>query len=150
MSLEGRIIEFLDSDELRVGYVRKQEHDRLHIIDPRGRNVSVSGDRVVIVHRPSTESDFPAAAREISEKVAARQSEVDVELLWQSLGTRQREVEAAEMAELFFAETSSEGRIGSVPGSLPRQSLFPPEGFALYTQNRGPGFHGDHAPPAPA
>src|SRR2546423_2260820 len=102
MSLEGRIIEFLDSDELRLGYVRKQERDRLHLIDPRGRNLSVSGDRVVIVHRPAAEGEFPAIARQISEKVAARQSEVDVELLWQSLGGHQREMESTELAEIFF------------------------------------------------
>ena len=53
MSLEGRIIEFLDSDELRLAYVRKEERDRLHLIDPRGRNLSVSGDRVVVIHRPA-------------------------------------------------------------------------------------------------
>src|SRR5205085_4492655 len=108
MSLEGRIIEFLDAEELRVAYVRKQERDRLHLIDPRGRNLTVSGDRVVVVHRPASEGDFPTLARQISEKVAARQSEVDVELLWQSLGGNHREMEPAELAELFFAETSPE------------------------------------------
>src|SRR5262249_7216531 len=93
---------------LRVAYVRKHDHDRLHVIDPRGRNLSVNGDRVVIVHRPAPEGDFPAIARQISDKVSARQSEVDVELLWQSLGSSQREMEPAELAELFFAESSPE------------------------------------------
>src|SRR5262245_45100676 len=108
MSLEGRIIEFLDAEQLRVGYVRRQDHDRLHLIDPRGRNINVSGDRVVVVHRPAPESEFPAIAREISDQVSARQSEVDVELLWQSLGGSQRELEPTELAELFFAENSPE------------------------------------------
>src|SRR5687767_2363958 len=108
MSLEGRIIEFLDDDQLRVGYVRKQERDRLHLIDPRGRNVSVNGERVVIVHAAAAESDFPAAARQIFEKVSARKSELDVELLWQALGGKQTEMQPAELAEIFFAETSPE------------------------------------------
>jgi exoribonuclease II len=108
MSLEGRIIEFLDSDELRVAYVRKQERDRLHLVDPRGRNLSVNGDRVVIIHGVTSESDFPAVARHISETVAARQSEVDAELLWQSLGSKGREFETNELAELFFADTGPE------------------------------------------
>lgn len=108
MLLEGRIIEFLDSDQLRVAYVRKQERDRLHLVDPRGRNLSVGGDRVVIVHRLVSESEFPALARQIAEKVAARQSEVDIELLWQSLGGKQQEMEAAELAEMFFAESTPE------------------------------------------
>src|SRR5881397_3830294 len=86
MSLEGRVIEFLDAEELRLAYVRKQERDRLRVIDPRGRNHSVNTDRVVIIHRRASESDFPAVARQISEDVALRQADVDVELLWQSLG----------------------------------------------------------------
>src|ERR1051325_10437188 len=108
MSLEGRIIEILDAEQLRFAYVRRHDHDRLHVIDPRGRNLSVSGDRVVIVHRTAAESDFPAIARQISDKVSARQSEVDVELLWQTLGETPREMEPTELAELFFAENSPE------------------------------------------
>src|SRR5689334_24483702 len=104
MSLEGKIVEFLDADDLRVGYVRKQERDRLHIIDPRGRNLSVSGDRVVVVHERSSEGEFPSKAKQISEKVTARQSEVDVELLWQSLSGSQHEISPAELAGLFFSE----------------------------------------------
>ena len=123
MSLEGRIIEFLDAEELRVAYVRKQERDRLHLIDPRGRNLTVSGDRVVVVHRPASEGEFPALARQISEKVAARQSEVDVELLWQSLGGKQREMESAELAELFFAETTPEAE-SAVFRALSEDNLF--------------------------
>jgi exoribonuclease-2 len=123
MSLEGRIIEFIDAEELRVAYVRKQERDRLHLIDPRGRNLTVSGDRVVIIHRPVSEEDFPVLARQISEKVAARQSEVDVELLWQSLGGKQREMEPSELAELFFAETTPEAA-SAVFRALSQDNLF--------------------------
>jgi exoribonuclease-2 len=123
MSLEGRIIEFLDAEQLRVAYVRKQERDRLHAIDPRGRNLSISGDRVVIVHRPAPEGEFPAIARQISEKVAERQSEVDVELLWQSLGGSHREMESSELAELFFAETSPEAA-SAVFRALSEDTLF--------------------------
>jgi exoribonuclease II len=108
MSLEGRIIEFLDADQLRVGYVRRQDHDRLHLIDPRGRNLTVHDDRVVVIHRPVPEIEFPAIARQIADNVQARQSEVDVELLWQSLGGSQREMEPGELAELFFTESSPE------------------------------------------
>src|SRR5262245_55992989 len=123
MSLEVRIIEFLDAEQLRVAYVRRQDHDRLHVVDPRGRNLSVSGDRVVIVHRPVPESDFPAIARQITDKVSARQSEVDVELLWQSLGGSQREMEPSELAELFFAENSAEAT-SAVFRALSEDNLF--------------------------
>jgi exoribonuclease II len=108
MSLEGRIIEFLDADNLRVAYVRKHEHDKLHLVDPRGRNLSVSGDRVVIVHRTAAESDFPAVAKLISERVAARQSEVDIELLWQSVGKNDKPLATSELAGLFFSDGTPE------------------------------------------
>jgi exoribonuclease II len=123
VSLEGRIIEFLDAEELRVAYVRKQERDRLHLIDPRGRNLTVSGDRVVVVHRPANEGEFPALARQISEKIATRQSEVDVELLWQSVGGNHREMEPGELAELFFAETTPE-TASAVFRALSEDNLF--------------------------
>src|SRR5439155_19376481 len=72
------------------------------------RNHSVNTDRVVIIHRRASESDFPAVARQISEDVALRQADVDVELLWQSLGEKPREMEADALAEIFFAEASPE------------------------------------------
>src|SRR5688572_18835504 len=108
MSVEGHIIEFLDSDDLKLGYVRKQERDRLHVIDPRGRNLNVNGDRVVVIHARVPEGEFPAAAREIGDKVGARQAEVDVELLWQSLGGSQQEFQPVELARTFFSEPAPE------------------------------------------
>ena len=123
MSLEGRIIEFLDAEQLRVAFVRKQERDRLHVIDPRGRNLSVNGDRVVIVHRSAQEEEFPTVARQISEKIAARQSEIDVELLWQTVSGNHRDMESGELAELFFAEISPEAA-SAVFRALSEDSLF--------------------------
>ena len=55
--------------------------------------------------------------------MAARQSEVDVELLWQSLGGKQREMESAELAELFFAETTPEAE-SAVFRALSEDNLF--------------------------
>jgi len=123
MFLEGQIIEFLDADELRPGYVRKQERDRLQVIDPRGRHVSVNGDRVAIVHCPSRESEFPTLAKGILEKVRSRQSEVDVELLWQSLGPHGREFLPIELSELFFSESTPE-TASAVFHALSEDTLF--------------------------
>ena len=75
MFLEGHIVEFLDEEQLRLAYVRKQEHDRLHLVDPRGRNLSVSSDRVVIVHRAASEGEFPGMAREIVHALAGAGAE---------------------------------------------------------------------------
>lgn len=123
MALEGHIVEFLDGDQLRVGYVRKQERDRLHLVDPRGRNVSVAGDRVVIIHRPVGEEDFPSAARQLADKVAAHQSQIDIELLWQSVNGTHRDFEPAELADLFFAEATPEAA-SAVFRALSEDNLF--------------------------
>jgi exoribonuclease-2 len=77
----------------------------------------------VVVHRGAPEGEFPAIARQISDKVSARQSEVDVELLWQSLGGSQREMEPAELAELFFAEDTPEAT-SAVFRALSEDNLF--------------------------
>lgn len=116
-------MEFLEADELRFAYIRKQERDRLQAIDPRGRNISVNGDRVVVAHAGSTEDDFPAKARSIAERISRRQSEVDVELLWQSLSGKQQEMEASELAALFFSESSPE-TASAVFRALSHDNLF--------------------------
>jgi exoribonuclease-2 len=108
MSLEGHIIEFLDTDQLRVAYVRRQEHEKLQVIDPRGRNLTINGDRVVIVHRPVSEADFPGIARGIVETVATLQSQIDVELLWHALAGNPRELLPSELAGVFFSERTPE------------------------------------------
>jgi exoribonuclease-2 len=123
MFLEGHIIEFLDADQLKPGFVRKQERDRLQVIDPRGRHVSVNGDRVVVVHRPSQESEFPSLTKTILERVRSRQSEVDIELLWQSLGVNGKEFLPIELAELFFSESTPEAT-SAVFHALAEDTLF--------------------------
>ena len=123
MFLEGQIIEFLDADQLKPGYVRKQERDRLQIIDPRGRHLSVNGDRVAIVHCATSESEFPKVAKGILGKVHARQAEVDIALLWESIGNSVREFESPELAELFFSESTPEAT-SAIFHALSEDNLF--------------------------
>jgi exoribonuclease II len=123
MFLEGQIIEFLDNDQLKVGYVRKQERDRLQVVDPRGKNISIAGDRVVVVHQRTSEDGFPGYARELSEKIQLRQIEMDVELLWDSLGGNQREFTPAELATMFYSESSPE-TVSAVFRSLSEDTLY--------------------------
>ena len=123
MFLEGQIIEFLDADQLRPGYVRKQERDRLQVIDPRGRQISVNGDRVAIVHCPAKENDFPSVAKNILDRVRTRREEIDVELLWESLGRSSREFQPLELAELFFSESSPEAT-SAIFHALTEDTLF--------------------------
>jgi len=123
MFLENQIIEYLDDDQLKVGFVRKQEHDRLQVVDPRGRQTSIPGDRVVVIHQKTGENQFPAMARELSERVRVRQEEMDVELLWESVGGKQREFTPAELAALFYSEPSPEA-VSAIFRSLTVDTLY--------------------------
>jgi len=123
MFIEGQIIEFLDDDHLKVGYVRKQERDRLQVVDPRGRHISIAGDRVVVVHQKTSEDGFPGFARELADRIQIRQVDMDVELLWDSLGGSQREYTSAELATLFFSESSPES-VSAVFRSLSQDTLY--------------------------
>ena len=107
MELEGRIVEFLDSGTLRVGYVRKHDRSRVQIVDRRGRQSSVASPRVAIVHQAVSETEFPEAARLLLEQVEEYRSEIDVELLWESVNSEAREFSLRELAEAYFGETSA-------------------------------------------
>src|SRR4029450_7481619 len=123
MFLEGQIIEFLDADQLKPGYVRKQERDRLQVIDPRGRHLSVNGDRVAIVHCAATEIEFPNLAKRILERVQERQTEVDVALLWETVGSGAKEFQPTAPADTFFSESTPEAA-SAIFHALAEDSLF--------------------------
>jgi exoribonuclease-2 len=123
MFLEGQIIEFLDDDQLKPGYVRKQERDRLQVIDPRGRHLSVHGDRVVVSHGAVSESEYPSAVKRILERVQEREAEIDVELLWQSVGSSTRDYQPLELSEVFFSESTPEAA-SAMFHALSRDALF--------------------------
>jgi exoribonuclease-2 len=93
------------------------------VIDPRGRHVSVNGDRVAIVHGPSSENEFPGLAKRILDRVQERRSEVDIELLWQSLSNGAREYQPLELAEIFFSESTPE-TASAIFHALSEDSLF--------------------------
>ena len=108
MELEGHIVEFVDSGALRMGYVRKRDPRKVHLIDRRGRQSNVPANRVVVVHVATTEEEFPRTGQEILDRVLVRKGEIDAELLWESIHSDQREFRAAELAAAYFGETSPE------------------------------------------
>ncbi len=108
MEFEGHIVEFVDSGALRMGYVRKRELRKVHIIDRRGRQSNVPANRIVVVHTATTEEEFPRVGQAILDRVLVRRSEIDAELLWELVHGAEREFRAAELAETYFGETSPE------------------------------------------
>jgi hypothetical protein len=81
MDLDGHIVEFVDSGALKIGYVRKRDHRKVHVIDQRGRQSSVSASRVVVVHGIASEEEFRERAPSILGTVEQRAREIDLELL---------------------------------------------------------------------
>ena len=106
MELEGHIIEFIDSGSLRVGYVRKHERSRLQVVDRRGRQSSALASKVVIIHGPTREDEFSERAVGLIEEVEEIRAEIDLELLWESVKSEQRDFTIAELAEAYFGERS--------------------------------------------
>ncbi len=110
MELDGHIVEFLESGSLRLGYVRRREQKKIQVIDPRGRESSVPVSRVVVVHVAVPEEDFRGAAESIRERIDSLCTEIDVELLWESIQTESREFDLRELAEFYFGSSSTESQ----------------------------------------
>jgi exoribonuclease-2 len=123
MDLEGSIVEFIDSGALRLGYVRKREHRKLQIVDPRGRQSSVPLSKLVVVHDCIPEEDFPQAAARILERISVLESGIDSALLWGSIQSERREFSASELATVYFGNTSPEAE-SAIYRRLSRDALF--------------------------
>lgn len=108
MDLEGSVVEYVDSGALRLGYVRRLEQRKAHIVDPRGRQSTVPTSRVVVIHERIPEEEFPNAADRIRERVASRISEIDTGLLWESVRTDGRRFTLSELAEAYFGHASAD------------------------------------------
>jgi exoribonuclease-2 len=74
-------------------------------------------------HRQTAEADFPTAALEIADLIRSRRAELDVELLWQSLGGAAREFEPKELAEIFYSHSTSDA-VSAIVHALHEDSLF--------------------------
>ena len=110
MELDGHIVEFLESGALRLGYVRRREQRKIQVIDPRGRESSVPVSRVVVVHAAVSEAEFRGTAESIQERIETLCTDIDVELLWESVQTESREFDSMELAESYFGASSPESQ----------------------------------------
>ena len=108
MDLDGHIVEFLESGSLRLGYVRTREQRRVRVVDVRGRESSIPVSRVVVVHPAVAEEAFKDAAEALNERIERLSSEIDLELLWESVHTERGERKPSEFAESYFSASSPE------------------------------------------
>jgi exoribonuclease-2 len=103
--MEGRIIEYLDGDELKMGLVTVPGKSKLQLIDERGRNASVQPNRVVVVHQgPTSASEFPHRAAELRAQIESALKDLDIELLWESVRDQADEWTVEQLAENYFGD----------------------------------------------
>jgi exoribonuclease-2 len=123
MELEGHIIEFVDSGALKIGYVRRRDHRKVHVIDHRGRETNVPVSRIVVVHPDESEDGFRQTGPAILARVEEQSRSVDLELLWDAVHGIDRDMSASELAEHYFGSPSPES-VSAVFRALERDSLF--------------------------
>ena len=87
--------------------MRKHDSSKVQIVDRRGCQSSVPSPRVAIVHQAVSKTEFPEAARLLLEQVGEYRSEIDVELLWESVNSETRDLTLRELSEAYFGETSA-------------------------------------------
>ena len=91
------IVELLSGDRLDLRLVRGQDRKKLMVEDRKGRRSSVAADKVFFSHSASSLDALAARLDELTR-------EVDVALLWESVGPDDGPLEAADLAQLYFDE----------------------------------------------
>ncbi|UCF36754.1 MAG: RNB domain-containing ribonuclease [Acidobacteriota bacterium] len=104
----SRIVEFIDSGVLKLGLVQGDAKGKLQVRDQNGRQHSVAPKHVLISHpAPEDSSDWPGSAQRLLEKIAEKEEEIDVELLWQSVQGEADEFSPAELSEIYFGQSNA-------------------------------------------
>jgi exoribonuclease-2 len=103
----GQVIEYLDSGELRLGFVFGENKSRLQVRDSNGRQRNVTLRQVFITHTQSPEANgFSVTADKIVRQSSAICSEVDTELLWESLEDESGDYSIETLTELYFGQAN--------------------------------------------
>lgn len=124
LTLDGKAIEYLEGDQLKLALVEHEAKSKLQVTDERGRNESVPPSRVVVVHRERPlPGSFANFARELRARIEQAKDEIDVELLWQSVEQKEREYPLAELAAAYFSEVTSL-RLSALFRALQEDNLF--------------------------
>jgi len=105
MELENRIIDYLGSNELVLGVVLRQTHERLQVQIEGGRHERASERQVVAVHGTAA-GDPDRALQAVMTRIEAAMADIDVGLLWESLEGRDGAVAIPEMAQEYFGDST--------------------------------------------
>ncbi len=118
------IVELLSGDRLDLRLVRGQDRKKLMVEDRKGRRSKVAADKVFFSHNA-------ASLDALTARLDALTQEVDVPLLWETVGQDDGPLEAAELALLYFDED------GPAHGSAVFRAL---TGDRLHFRRKGKAF----------
>ncbi len=108
MPYENKIIDFLSGQVFKLGFVLREQRDKLQIEDENGRNARVALKQIAIVH--STVSGGLSSAaniKKVLQEIEKTLEEIDTTLLWEALQENQKsEYALAEMAEEYFGDSN--------------------------------------------
>ena len=104
----GRVVEFLDTGQFKLGVVTKATPSKLQVTDQNGRQRSLAVKSVLVLHPIGVESgSFGRQAEELHERIARVSEEIDTELLWETAREERSEWRNEQLAESYFGEPSS-------------------------------------------
>jgi exoribonuclease-2 len=103
---DGSVIEYQDGDHLRLACVVERGKGRLQVIDEDGKRGKVADHRVVWPHRVTVPdaNAWDSAREELAARIGQRLGEIDLPLLWETVGEGQNEFETGELSALYFDE----------------------------------------------
>jgi exoribonuclease-2 len=108
----GSLVEYLDRGGLHVGFVVREQGDKLVIRDLAGHERTIARELVMMRHgaaHAEGESDPAARIAALKEEKAALRAELDLTLLWEVVQEQGRAFSAEDLAELFFGRRTSAG-----------------------------------------
>ncbi len=92
-------VEYLSGEGLTLRLVKEQEKRKLRLVDRRGRQSTLSADKVIFSHQGESHE-------QVMDRLMALQGEVDVELLWEAALEESSEgaLSPGALAALYFDE----------------------------------------------
>ncbi|OVE82465.1 hypothetical protein BVY04_00900, partial [bacterium M21] len=108
MDLEGKIIEYLDGNTVKLACVTKVQGKKLQIIDENGKQSKLNLKQVLLRHDRQIEpNDFRAIVPGLKDEIAAVAEELDIELLWEEVADSGSAHDISNLAELYFGSSTS-------------------------------------------
>ncbi len=135
--LTGRIVEFLSAGRLKTALVRGESRKGLAAVDVNGRELTLNPKHVIVRHESvSDPARFGEEVQRLEQRVEGARSEIDLELLWESLDPHDRPVSLDELVREYFGEEDSAYSSALFRSIMEEPILFKLKGKTIHPLNR--------------